>query len=69
MESDICAGIFGKIFKLLAHDPITNKELAKDVWDLTHDYEFDYFVMGCDSALELLELAERDSDGLIHYKI
>jgi len=69
MESDICAGIFGKIFKLLAQNPTANRELAKNVWNLASDYTFDYFIMGCDDALEELELAKRDKEGLMHYHI
>ena len=67
MESDICAGVFGKVFTLLAHNPIANKDLAKDIWDLTKDYDFDYFIMGCDNAFEILELAKRDEEGMLHY--
>jgi len=68
MERSIIAGALGKIFILLAEEPDRYKELADRVWLLAADYQIDYFLMGCDEALIILSLAERDDEGFIIYK-
>jgi hypothetical protein len=68
MSSDIIAGVFGKIFSMLAENPERNETLARDVWALVPDYKFDLFLMGCDESLVKLGLAERGSDGFMQYK-
>jgi hypothetical protein len=68
MSSDIIAGVFGKIFSMLAESPEKNMTLAKDVWALVPDYKFDLFLMGCDESLEKLGLAKRGADGFMQYK-
>ena len=68
MASDIIAGVFGKIFTILARNPEKNKEIAKEIWDMVTDYEFDLFLMGCGNALVRLGLASMDDDGFILYK-
>jgi hypothetical protein len=68
MSNDIIAGVFGKIFSMLAENPEKNITLAEDLWDLVPSYEFDLFLMGCDESLVKLGLAERGPDGFMQYK-
>ncbi len=67
MKSDIAAGVFGKVFKLLALEEAPSNELSLRVWNAAKDYHFDYFLMGCDEELIKLGLALRDEKGLIRY--
>jgi len=67
LESDIVAGVFGKIFTILANDPQHYGELAKSVWSICQGYHFDLFLMGCDDSLVKLGLGVRDAEGLMKY--
>jgi len=68
VESDIIAGVFGRLFNLFAEEPEENRVISYEVWKMTKDYNFDYFLMGCDDALIKLGIGERDIDGLMNYK-
>jgi len=68
MENEIAAGIFGKIFTLLAEHPRRNKEIAHQVWDMMSVYELEHFLMGCDDSLIKLGLAKRTDEGYVNYK-
>jgi hypothetical protein len=68
MESDIIAGVFGKIFNILAENPEMNRVMSEQLWELAKNYHFDLFLMGCDASLIKLGLGVRDVEGFMKYR-
>lgn len=57
------AGLFGKIFELLAKNPTDeHKKIAKEIFDETGNYDFSYYQMYADESLITLGLAEKGID-------
>ena len=53
--------IFAKVFELLArHDLSDSCKVAREVWELSQEYDFYNEDMGCEEALEKLGLARRN---------
>lgn len=59
MADRTSAGLFGKIFELLAKNPsVENQTIAKEIWPLHHDYDFSEYQMDADEDLIKLGLAK-----------
>jgi hypothetical protein len=58
MADRTSAGLFGKIFELLAKNPTDeHKTIAKEIFAYTRDYDFNNYQMYADDALLTLGLA------------
>lgn len=63
MADRTAARIFGDIFELLASSPTDeHKRWAKKLWAKTYGYDFTPDQMGCDDALEVLDLLQYKVD-------
>jgi hypothetical protein len=63
MADRTSAGLFGKIFNLLAKNPTDeHKKIAAEIWPETHEYDFNPYQMNCDDALVALDLARNGID-------
>lgn len=63
MADRTAAGIFGKIFDILAKHPTEqNITTANELWTKCDDYDFTIDQMNCDSSLLNLGLARIDPD-------
>lgn len=63
MADRTSAGIFGKIFTLLADvTPEKHKELAQEFYEASREYDFSEYQMSCDEALIKLGLAKMGID-------
>lgn len=59
MSDRTSAGVFGKMFNLLAKNPTDeHKEIAKELWPEIQEYDFSEYQMYCDDALIALGLAK-----------
>jgi hypothetical protein len=59
MADRTSANLFGTIFKLLAKNPTDeHKEIAKEIFAETGDYDFSNYQMDADEALIALDLAK-----------
>lgn len=58
MSDRTSARLFGTIFSLLVKDVEKNRELAKEVYSLVREYDFNEYQMYCDEELLKLGLAE-----------
>jgi hypothetical protein len=60
MADRTSAGLFGKIFELLAKNPSDeHKQMAKEIWPMTSEYDFSEYQMYADDALLTLGLAKK----------
>lgn len=60
MADRTSAEVFGIIFEMLAENPTKeNKALAKRIYQLTRNYDFNAYQMDVDEAGIILELAEK----------
>lgn len=65
MSDHTSAGIFAKLFTLLAKNPTDeHKEIARKMWPERNEYDFSDYQMGCDKALIALGLAKKGPDGI-----
>lgn len=65
MADRTSARLFGKIFELLAKNPSEeNKAIAKEIWPLRGDYDFNEYQMYADDHLLKLGLARIGPDPL-----
>lgn len=63
MSDRTSAGIFGRIFNLLAKNPTEeNKTIAKEIFDEKGEYDFSNYQMDADDALIVLGLARTEID-------
>lgn len=63
MADRTSAGLFGKIFELLAKNPTEeHKIIAKEIFAYTRDYDFSNYQMDADDALVTLGLAVKGID-------
>ncbi len=63
MADRTSAGLFGKIFTLLAKNPTEeHKTIAAEIWPETHEYDFSHSQMYCDDALIAIDLARNGAD-------
>ena len=63
MADRTSAGLFGKIFELLAKNPTDeHKAIAKEIFAETGDFDFNYYQMYADEALMKLGLARKGVD-------
>lgn len=63
MADRTSAGLFGKIFTLLAKNPTDeHKKIAAEIWPETNEYDFSSSQMYCDDALIALDLARNGID-------
>lgn len=63
MADRTSAGVFGKIFELLAKNPTEeNKAMALEIWPLQWEYDFNEYQMYADDALIKLGLAKKGID-------
>lgn len=63
MADRTSAGLFGKIFELLAKNPTDeHKTIALEIWPMTQEYDFNKYQMDCDDALVALGLAYEGPD-------
>lgn len=63
MADRTSAGLFGKVFELLAKNPTEeNKTNALEFWAMRGDYDFSEYQMYCDDSLITLGLAEKGID-------
>jgi hypothetical protein len=67
MADRTSASIFGQIFDLLAKNPTDeHKEMAKQIWPLRREYDFNDYQMDCDEALVKLDLAKLEGEEIIY---
>lgn len=63
MADRTSAGLFGKIFELLAKNPTEeHKKIALEIWPLQSDYDFNQYQMYADDSLKTLGLAKLGVD-------
>jgi hypothetical protein len=63
MADRTAAGIFGKIFELLAKNPTEeHKAIAKEIFAETVYYDFGSYLMDAEEALIALDLAKKGID-------
>jgi len=66
MADRTSAKLFGTIFKLLAKNPTDeHKEIAKEIFAETCNYDFSYSQMEANEALIALDLSRRCVDPII----
>lgn len=58
MADRTAAYLFGRIFTMLAEENIDREARAKEFWQLSRDFDFSAYQMGCDEALKKLGLAQ-----------
>jgi hypothetical protein len=59
MADRTSASLFGRIFNLLAVNPTEeNKHIARQIWPLRKEYDFNDYQMYCDDELIKLGLAK-----------
>lgn len=59
MADRTSAGLFASIFGILAERPDDRaKEIARRIWPLRGEYDFNDYQMGCDEELLVLGLAK-----------
>ncbi len=59
MSDRTSASVFGKMFTLLAKNPTEeHKEMAKEIFKMTDEYDFGYYQMYVDEELMKLDLAK-----------
>ena len=63
MADRTSAGLFGRIFEVLAKTPTDeHKKIAAEIFELAGDYDFDYREMNAGEACIVLELAVKGID-------
>jgi hypothetical protein len=63
MADRTSAGLFARIFILLAKEPTTeHKKIAKEIYSFTKDYDFDNDQMEANAACLKLEIAFSDGE-------
>lgn len=56
MADRTAAYLFSRIFTMLAEEKIDREACAKEFWELSRDFDFSVYQMGCDEALQKLGL-------------
>lgn len=68
MADRTAAGIFSKVFNLLAKNPTEeNKEMALEFWEDSQEFDFSPYQMDCDEELIKLGLAKMEGEEILYY--
>lgn len=63
MADRTSARLFGKVFELLAKNPTQeHKDIAKEIYSETSEYDFSKYQMDADESLIALDLARKGVD-------
>ena len=63
MADRTSAEVFGRVFQILAKNPTDeNKEIAKELFSYTNEYDFSHYQMYADESLIALGLAKLGID-------
>jgi len=71
MADRTSAGLFGRVFKMLAANPTDeHKKFAVELLAMRHDFDFSIYQMDADDALLTLGVAENyEEDGEIYVQL
>lgn len=71
MADRTSAGLFGRIFEMLAANPTDDhKKFAIEILSMRHDFDFSVYQMEADEALLALDVAEQyEEDGEIYVRL